>query len=48
LALSHTLATSKALPNDHWKKRGLLSVHGLWEKGKSAEVAPIRMKLDLV
>ena len=47
-ALSLTFAASKALSNDHWKERGLLSVHGLWEKLKYAEVAPIQMKLDLV
>ena len=47
-ALSHTNAASKALSNDHWKERGLLSVHGLWEKLKHVDVAPIQMKLDLV
>jgi RNA-directed DNA polymerase len=48
-ALSRTIATSTSLSNAHWQERGLLSLHGLWNKtNHHVEIAPVQMCLDLV
>jgi group II intron reverse transcriptase/maturase len=46
-ALSHTPAIDRALRNDHWTARGLMSLAELWRASPHRIVAPVQLMLRL-